>query len=123
MKTVWQKELRLPPSPWSCLLRPFLLSQEPASAIPSKPSKNVKPAMEWKRFDYTCEAGAKLTVYLHNETVKVRFKDNTYLMRQVPSADGGKLFRWKSGVVERGQRRLPARRFAGWQRSDDGQGL
>ncbi len=74
---------------------PVLFSQE-TSAQPAKPSTNVKPAMEWKRFDYTCDAGAKLTVYLHNTTVRVRFKDNTYLMQQVPSADGG---RYSDGKV------------------------
>ncbi len=74
---------------------PRLFSQE-AAAPPAKPSNNVRPAMEWKRFDYTCNAGAKLTVYLHNDTAKVRFKDSTYLMRQVPSADGG---RYSDGKV------------------------
>jgi putative lipoprotein len=70
---------------------PALLSQEPA-----KPSSNMRPAIQWKRFDYTCDAGAKLTVYLHDNSVKVRYKDSNYLMRQVPSADGG---RYSDGKV------------------------
>ncbi len=46
--------------------------------------------MEWKRFDYTCEGDQKLTVFLHGQTVKVRFKENSYLMKEVRSADGAK---------------------------------
>jgi len=75
---------------------PMLLSQE-AAAPPAKPAPNIERALQWKRFDYTCEAGAKLIVYLHNETVKVRFKDKTYFMKQVPSADGG---RYSDGTVQ-----------------------
>jgi putative lipoprotein len=74
---------------------PPLFSQDPPST-PAKPAPAVKRAIEWKRFDYTCDAGAKIIVYLHNETVKVRFKDSTYLMKQVPSADGG---RYSDGKV------------------------
>jgi uncharacterized lipoprotein YbaY/membrane-bound inhibitor of C-type lysozyme len=70
--------------------------QEPAPAAPSKPAPQYKTAIKWKRFDYTCEAEQKLTVYLHDQTVKVRFKDSNYLMRQVPSADGG---RYSDGKV------------------------
>jgi putative lipoprotein len=61
----------------------------PAPAA-GKPSAEMRRAVEWKRFDYACQGGAKVTVYLHNETVKVRFKENTYFMKQVRSADGGK---------------------------------
>jgi putative lipoprotein len=51
------------------------------------------------RLDYSCEGGTRLTVYLHNETVKVLFKDHLYLMRQVISGSGtrysdGKLIWW-----------------------------
>lgn len=35
-------------------------------------------------------------VYLHDQTVKIRFQDSSYLMRQVPSADGG---RYSDGKV------------------------
>jgi putative lipoprotein len=74
-----------------------LLAQEPtAPASSGKPAPAYKPAIKWKRLDYTCESGGKLTVYLHDQTVKVRFKDSIYLMRQVPSADGG---RYSDGKV------------------------
>jgi membrane-bound inhibitor of C-type lysozyme len=66
------------------------------------PTSNVRPAIKWKRFDYTCEAGAKITVYLHNTTAKVRTNDQIYLMRQTHSADGnrysdGKVLWWGKG--------------------------
>jgi membrane-bound inhibitor of C-type lysozyme len=66
------------------------------------PANNVRPAMKWKRFDYTCEAGAKITVYFHNTTAKVRTHDQIYLMRQTRSADGnrysdGKVLWWDKG--------------------------
>jgi uncharacterized lipoprotein YbaY/membrane-bound inhibitor of C-type lysozyme len=68
-----------------------VLPQEPTAPAPSsKPAPEYKAAIKWKRFDYTCEGEQKLTVYLHDQTVKVRFKDSNYLMRQVPSADGGR---------------------------------
>jgi putative lipoprotein len=63
---------------------------------PAKPSSNMRPQYQWKRFDYTCEGGAKLIVFLHSNTAKVRFKDSNYLMRQTPSADGG---RYSDGKV------------------------
>jgi uncharacterized lipoprotein YbaY/membrane-bound inhibitor of C-type lysozyme len=73
-----------------------LWAQEPA-APPSSPATPASPAapamkraMEWKQFEYACEGGAKLKVYLHNETVKVVFKDKVYLMRQTRSADGSR---------------------------------
>lgn len=67
-----------------------------------EPTPTVKRAIQWKRFDYTCENGSKLTVYLNNETVKVRFQDQTYLLRQTRSADGGryangKIVWWSKG--------------------------
>lgn len=68
----------------------------------SGPTNNVRPAMKWKRFDYTCESGAKITVYLHNTTAKVRTHDQIYMMRQAASADGnrysdGKVLWWGKG--------------------------
>ena len=72
------------------------VAQEPAAQAPSKPNPEYRTAIKWKRFDYTCETEQKLTVYLHDQTVKVRFKDSNYLMRQVPSADGG---RYSDGKV------------------------
>jgi putative lipoprotein len=63
-----------------------------APATPSPPAAPaapaVKRAIEWKQFEYRCEGGAKLRVYLHNETAKVVYKDKVYLMRQTRSADG-----------------------------------
>jgi putative lipoprotein len=75
---------------------PLLFAQE-TTAPPAKPESDMRRAIEWKRFDYTCDGGNKLVVYLHNTTVKVRFKDKVYLMRQVPSADGG---RYSDGSVQ-----------------------
>jgi membrane-bound inhibitor of C-type lysozyme len=74
---------------------------EKQSAAPG-PANNVRPAMKWKRFDYTCEAGAKITVYLHNTTAKVRTGDQMYMMRQTRPADGnrysdGKVLWWGKG--------------------------
>jgi uncharacterized lipoprotein YbaY/membrane-bound inhibitor of C-type lysozyme len=83
--------------------------QEPSAAPPSSPAAPataaapaMKRAMEWKQFEYTCEGGAKLKVYLQNETVKVVFRDKVYLMRQTRSADGarysdGKVLWWSKG--------------------------
>jgi membrane-bound inhibitor of C-type lysozyme len=66
------------------------------------PTNNVRPAIKWKQFDYTCEGGAKITVYLHNTTAKVRTHDHIYMMRQTSSADGnrysdGNLLWWGKG--------------------------
>jgi membrane-bound inhibitor of C-type lysozyme len=74
--------------------------KQPAAA--PAPTNNVRPAMKWKRFDYTCEGGAKIIVYLHNTTAKVRTHEQMYLMRQTPSADGnrysdGKVLWWGKG--------------------------
>lgn len=62
----------------------------------------MRRAIEWKRFEYTCEKEAKLTLYLRDQMVKVRFADRTYFMKQVPSADGarysdGKVLWWGVG--------------------------
>jgi putative lipoprotein len=58
--------------------------------------------VEWKSFEYTCEAGAKLTVHLRNQTAKVVFKDEVYLTKQVISGSGtrysdGKVVWWSKG--------------------------
>lgn len=68
----------------------------------TKPKNSMRPAIQWKRFDYTCENEAKITVFLHDTTAKVRFQDHTYLMKQTPSADGnrysdGKVLWWGKG--------------------------
>ena len=62
----------------------------------------MKPAMKWKRLYYTCEGGAKVTVWLHSTTAKVIFQEHAYLMRQTVSADGnrysdGKTVWWGKG--------------------------
>lgn len=68
-----------------------LPAQEPPQATPpAQPQSTMRRAIEWKRFDYTCEGGEKLIVYLHDQTVKVRYKDGNYLMKQTTSADGGR---------------------------------
>ena len=86
----------------------FLLANSYASGqdspAPSKPSRNVRPAREWKRFSYTCEGGAKLTVYLHNQSAKLRFQDATHFMTQTEAASGtrysdGKLIWWSKGDI------------------------
>jgi membrane-bound inhibitor of C-type lysozyme len=66
------------------------------------PTNDVRPAMKWKRFDYTCEDDAKITLYLRNTTAKVRTHDQIYMMRQTRSADGnrysdGKVLWWGKG--------------------------
>ena len=77
-------------------------SQEVSPPQPAKPSNAVRPAIRWTQFDYTCEGGTKLTVYLHNETAKVRYRGTAYLMTQTRSADGkrysdGKVVWWGKG--------------------------
>lgn len=79
-------------------------AQEPdtSQAAPAEKHNNVRKAIEWKQFNYTCEAGAKLTVYLYEQTAKVRYGDKTYFMKQTMSADGnrysdGKVVWWGRG--------------------------
>jgi membrane-bound inhibitor of C-type lysozyme len=82
---------------------PVSPSAPAASAAPRTfPNNTMRRAVEWKRFDYTCEKGAKLAVYLRDPMAKVRFGDKTYLMKQVSSADGarysdGKIMWWSVG--------------------------
>ena len=80
---------------------PIQAAPEKQSPAPG-PTNNVRPAMKWKRFDYTCEGGAKITVYLRDATAKVRTHDQIYMMRQTSSADGnrysdGKVLWWGKG--------------------------
>jgi putative lipoprotein len=103
--------LMLPITALLALAPVALLAQEPPAApsspttpgVPTTPSPPtapaapaVKRAIEWKQFEYSCEGGAKLRVYQHNETAKVVYKDKVYLMRQTRSADGG---RYSDGKV------------------------
>ena len=71
-------------------------------ATPGEPKNHVRPAIRWKRFDYTCEAGAKIAVYVRDSVAKVRTQDHIYMMRQTRSADGnrysdGKILWWSKG--------------------------
>lgn len=79
-------------------------AQEPTTPQTPSPEKhnNVRKAIEWKQFNYTCEGGARLTVYLHDQAAKVRYADQTYFMKQTMSADGnrysdGKVVWWGKG--------------------------
>ena len=76
----------------------LLRAQEPAVRTGS----GAQQAMEWKQFDYTCEGGAKLTAYLHNDTVKILFNNHAYRMQQVVAASGtrysdGRVVWWSKG--------------------------
>jgi putative lipoprotein len=63
----------------------------PASPqAPERSHNNIRRAIEWKQFEYTCDAGVKVIVSLSGETAKVKFQDHTYLMKQARSADGNK---------------------------------
>ena len=91
------QEAPQPPVPSSPPVTPNPGQQAPAAPhAPATASPTIRKAIEWKRFDYTCEGGTPLAVYLHNQTVKVSYKDKLYLMRQVPAADGG---RYSDGKV------------------------
>jgi putative lipoprotein len=85
------------------LLAGAALAQEPAAPpAQTQPKKNVRKAIPWKQFEYTCEGGAKLTAYLRGDLAKIRFKDQAYLMKQTMSADGnrysdGKVVWWGKG--------------------------
>lgn len=79
---------------------------EPATPAASAPAaqgqKEVRPAIQWKRFDYTCKGAAKVTVYLHDPTARVQYKDQQYVMRRTKSADGnrysdGRVVWWGKG--------------------------
>lgn len=84
------------------LLGACAVSAQEGPPEPPKPSAEVRPAIQWKQFDYTCEGGTKLTVYLHNETAKVRYLGTAYLMTRTRSADGnrysdGRVIWWGKG--------------------------
>jgi putative lipoprotein len=72
----------------------------PGGAQP--PANEMRKAIVWKRFEYLCEGKAKVTVYLRDQTAKVRYGDKQYLMKQTVSADGnrysdGKVLWWGKG--------------------------
>jgi len=79
---------------------PSLQAQQ--SAAPTQTGPGAPQATEWKRFDYTCEGGAKLTAYLRNDTVKILYNNHQYRMRQVIAASGtrysdGQVVWWSKG--------------------------
>jgi membrane-bound inhibitor of C-type lysozyme len=81
---------------------PATPADAPKPAVTPSPANNVRPAIKWKRSDYTCEGGDKITVYVHNSTAKIRTHDKIYLMRQTRSGDGnrysdGKVLWWGKG--------------------------
>jgi putative lipoprotein len=75
----------------------------PAQETQTPPAQNnVRKAIRWKQSNYTCEGGAKLTVYLTGDLAKVRYGDKAYAMKQTMSADGnrysdGKVVWWGKG--------------------------
>jgi uncharacterized lipoprotein YbaY/membrane-bound inhibitor of C-type lysozyme len=86
----------------ACITR----AQEPAppanSQTPETKGKVVK-AVPWKTFNYTCQGGVKLTVYLADPYAKVRYQGHEYLLKQTMSADGnrysnGKIVWWGKGL-------------------------
>ncbi len=79
-----------------------LLAWAPQAAVTQTPENNVRKAIPWKQFAYTCESGKKLTAYLRGDVAKISFEDKTYLMKQTMSADGnrysdGKVVWWGKG--------------------------
>jgi putative lipoprotein len=80
-------------------------AQQPTSQDETQPPvarNNVRKAIRWRQFNYTCEGGAKLYVYLSGDMAKIRYGENTYLMKQTMSADGtrysdGKVVWWGKG--------------------------
>lgn len=83
----------------SALLAVAISAQEPAAPAAHN---NVRKAIRWKHFDYTCEGGAKLAVDLGDQLAKVRLGDKAYVMKQTMSADGnrysdGKVVWWGKG--------------------------
>jgi putative lipoprotein len=74
----------------------------PAQTQPQNPQNNVRKAIPWKQFDYTCEGGTRMTVYLRGDLAKIRYQGQAYLMKQTMSADGnrysdGKVVWWGKG--------------------------
>lgn len=97
--------------PIAALAMATLLTGTTKAQEPSSPAQdtqtpatrnNVRKAIRWKQFNYTCEGGAKLYVYLSGDMAKIRFGDNAYFMKQTMSADGnrysdGKVVWWGKG--------------------------
>jgi membrane-bound inhibitor of C-type lysozyme len=78
---------------------PSTPANPPKPSVTPGPTNNVRPAIKWKRSDYTCEGGTKIVVYVHDTVAKVRTPDHNYVMIQTRSADGnrysdGKILWW-----------------------------
>lgn len=76
----------------------------PGAAAPaeSQAQNNVRPLARWTEFDYTCEGGAQVVVFLRGTTAKVKYRNTEYVMKQTKSADGnrysdGKVVWWSKG--------------------------
>jgi putative lipoprotein len=90
---------------WGTFLAAAIAAQETAPpATPQTPPahNNVRKAIRWQRFDYTCDDGKKLTVFLGDTYAKISFGDQSYFMKQTTSADGnrysdGKVVWWGKG--------------------------
>jgi uncharacterized lipoprotein YbaY len=85
----------------ACLTAATARSQE-ASPPNTAPKDNVRRAIHWKQFTYTCDGGAKVFVALSGSVAKVLYQDHQYLMKQTVSADGnrysdGKIVWWGKG--------------------------
>jgi putative lipoprotein len=90
---------------WGTLVAAAIAAQETTPPAPPQAPpahNNIRKAIRWKRFDYTCEGGKKLTVFLGDTYAKVSFGEQSYLMKQTVSADGnrysdGKVVWWGKG--------------------------
>lgn len=85
----------------ACLTRATARSQE-APPPNAAPKDNVRRAIHWQQFTYTCDGGAKVFVALSGDVAKVLYQDHQYLMKQTMSADGnrysdGKVVWWGKG--------------------------
>ena len=72
----------------------------PAAGSPAQAHNNVRPAIKWKRSDYTCTDGTKVTVYVSGARAKVLFQEHMYYMKLTESREGkrfsdGKLLWWE----------------------------
>jgi putative lipoprotein len=77
-------------------------SQAPSAAPAQQEHNNVKRAIRWRAFEYTCAGGATLSVYLGDSLAKVLYQNHQYVMKQTASADGnrysdGKVVWWGKG--------------------------
>jgi putative lipoprotein len=79
---------------WGTLLTVAITAQEtappPAQSQNATPHNNVRRAIRWKRAQYTCESGKKLTVELGDTYAKISYADRSYLLKQTVSADGNR---------------------------------